>query len=49
MIMVKQLYAKWTLLIVIDLVKANYQTMLIAYLEFTIKNSNHAWKEQKSN
>ena len=32
-----------------DLCKVNYQNLLITYLEFTIKNANHAWKEKKSN
>ena len=27
----------------------NYQTLLITYLELTIRNTNHAWKEKKSN
>ena len=31
-----------------DLCKVNYQNLLITYLEFTIKNANHAWKK-KSN
>ena len=35
-------------MIAIDLWKANYQTLLITYLELTIRNANHAWKEKKS-
>ena len=35
-------------MIVIDLCKANYKTLLITYLELTIRNANHAWKK-KSN
>ena len=31
-----------------DLCKVNYQNLLITYLEFTIRNANHAWKK-KSN
>ena len=34
-------------MIAIDLSKANYQTLLITYLELTIRNVNHAWKEKK--
>ena len=29
-----------------DLCKVNYQNLLITYLEFTIKNANHAWKKK---
>ena len=32
-----------------DLCKADYQTLLITYLELTIRKANHAWKEKKSN
>ena len=43
----KQSCKKYSLLIAIDLCLANYQTLLIIYQEFTIKNANHAWKEKK--
>ena len=36
-------------MIAIDLCKANYETWLITYLEVTIRNPNHAWKEKKKN
>ena len=31
---------------VIDLCQVNYQTLLITYLEFIIKNANNAWKKK---
>ena len=34
-------------MIVTDLSKANYLTLLIIYWELTIRNANHAWKEKK--
>ena len=34
-------------MIAIDSCKANYQTLLITYMELTIKNANHASKEKK--
>ena len=45
----KQSCIKQSLLIAIDLCKANYQTWLITYLEVTIWNANHVWKEKKTN
>ena len=35
-------------MIAIDSCKANYQTLLITYMELTIKNANHASKEKKN-
>ena len=34
-------------MIAIDLCKVNYQTLLITYPEYLIKNTNHASKEKK--
>ena len=45
----KQLHTNYSLLIVIDLCKENYQTLLITYQELTIKNANHSQKEKKLN
>ena len=42
----KQSRKKQSLLIGVYLCKANYHTLLITYLELTIKNANHAWKEK---
>ena len=43
----KQLNMGQALLIVVDLCQANYQTSLIIYKEFTIKNVKNAWQEKK--
>ena len=45
----KQSRTKKSLLIAMNLCKADYQTLLITYLELTIRKANHAWKEKKSN
>ena len=35
-------------MLVIDSCQAKYQTLLITYQKFTIRNANHAWTEKKN-